>query len=275
MKWTHVCPLLGIGLLACATGETEDPNPFTPGLGNGAEAGTATGGSDVGGAGSENKAGSGTSGGTKAGSGGTFMSSSGSASGGTSFGMAGSSAGGAPQGGNAGAGGSGGSGGSGGAAGKPSGGAGSGGVAGAGGSGSAECAGQTIPAKTSWKGTALESAVDDPPAKVFDGDNATRFSTGDPQDGDEWLEIDFGKVVTLNEITMHTNNNDYFRHYQLRLSSTSQDFAAAILKEGDGMTGTVVVPLAAAKAGRYLTIRQTGMVSPTWWSLHEITVACK
>ena len=138
-----------------------------------------------------------------------------------------------------------------------------------------DCAGTTLPAKSMWKATALRSANADQPDKVHDGDNTTRYSSGSPQAGDEWLEIDFGEVVTINEITMHTNNNDYFRHYQLRLSNKSQDFAAAILKEADGMTGTITVPLAQARAGQYLTIRQTGMVSPTWWSLYEVSVACK
>jgi hypothetical protein len=276
MNWTYVCPLVGVALLACATGETEEPRPFTPGLGNGAEAGGGATGSEVGGGGAESKAGA-PSGGSigEAGKGGTFVNMSGFTSGGTSFGTAGSSAGGAAQGGT---GGSGGNGGSAGAGGKPAGGAGAGGVAGSGGSGGSgnvQCAGQTLPAKSTWKATAFESAPADPPERVFDGDNTTRFSTGDPQDGDEWLEIDFGKAVTVTEVTMHTNNNDYFRHYQLRLSDTSQDFAATILKEADGMTGTIVVPLGAARMGRYLTIRQTGMVAPTWWSLHEVTVACK
>ena len=74
---------------------------------------------------------------------------------------------------------------------------------------------------------------------------------------------------------MHTNNNDYFRHYQLRLSNKTQDFASAVLQEDDGKTGTIVVPLATAHSGRYLTIRQTGVVAPTWWSLHEVSVACE
>ena len=59
--------------------------------------------------------------------------------------------------------------------------------------------------------------------------------------------------MTLNEITLHTNNNDYFRHYQLRLSNKSQDFAAAILKEDDGKTGTIVVPQNAT-AKRYACV---------------------
>lgn len=116
------------------------------------------------------------------------------------------------------------------------------------------------------------------PAKAFDGDNGTRWSTGTKQVGGEWLQIDFGDVVTLSEITLFTNNNDYFRHYELRLSNTSGDFAAPVLKAADGETGSIVVPLSPAKAGQFLTIRQTA-ANPqgdiAWWSLHEVSVACK
>ena len=284
-KWTHVCPLLGVALIACATGETESPNQLGVGTaGNDGTAGTAeptagtgTGGSATGTAGTSEggsaTAGTGTAGaftfsGTSsfAGSFGTAGTASGGAAGTASGGTGGASAG---AGGKA-------SGGNGGSGGKAGGGA--GGMAGAGGGGNAMCAGTTLPAKATWTATASASDPAYLPPKVLDGDNGTRWSTGSKMVGGEWLQIDFGAVVTLNEVTLHTNNGDFFRHYELRLSNTSQDFAAAILKEADGVTGTIVVPLAQAKAGRYLTIRQTGMLEAgetAWWSLHEVNVACK
>jgi hypothetical protein len=285
-KWTHVCPLLGVALIACATAETESPNPLelgtagNDGAAGSAEptAGTSTGGSAVGTAGSS-EGGRATAG---TGTGGSFTFS-GTSSFAGSFSTAGTATGGTATGGAAGTG-SGGSGGASGAGGKASGGAGgkasggSGGMAGSGGGGNAMCAGTTIPAKGTWIPTASASDPAYLPPKVLDGDNGTRWSTGSKQVGGEWLQIDFGAVVTLNEITLHTNNNDYFRHYEVRLSNTSQDFAAPILKEADGVTGTIVIPLAQAKAGQYLTIRQTGMVTGgdiAWWSLHEVNVACK
>jgi len=267
---------LGIALLACATEENDFPSPseLTTGDDNaGASAGAGFSGgggsSSVGGGSSGSFATGGVVATSGAGTGGTFGSG-GSASFGGTFSTSGGGTGGAPSGGGGGKA----SGGTGGVGGKASGGSGGKASGGAGGGGNAQCGG-SIPAKTTWKGSALPEANDAPPSNVFDGDDTTRFTTGQPQMGGEWLEIDFGASVTINQITMHTNNNDYFRHYQLRLSNTANDAAAAILKEDDGMTGTITVTLPQTHSGRFLNIRQAGMVTPTWWSLHEVSVACK
>jgi hypothetical protein len=283
MTWTKVCPLVCAALIACASEETEYLGPSAPNAagnasggsasGGSANGGRSTGGSNAGGnatgaAGSANAGSSGTAG--NPGTGGTF-SNGGNASAGTfsnggtsNAGAGGTSSGAAGKGGNGGVAGSGGKGGGG-----------VGGMGGNGGTPPTQCTGVVVPPKSEWQGSALRFTENDPPSRVFDGNDTTRFATGAPQMGDEWLQIDFGEAVTLNEIRLHTNNNDYFRHYQLRLSNTPQDFTAAVLTEADGTTGTITVPIAPAKAGRYLTIRQTGTVTPTWWSLHEVTVACK
>jgi hypothetical protein len=266
MRRSLVCPLLGVTLLACAT----EVNEFTPSA-------LTSGGDDAGGsfaeggrAGSMNGGRSGAfghGGALSAGSssGGTFGSSGSTSFAGT-FGTAGMTAMGGGGAGNAGSGGK--AGGGAGMGGKASGGTG-------GGAGSTQCTGVVIPAKNTWKATALRAAAGDPPERAIDGDDATRFSTGAPQAGDEWLQIDFGASITLNEVTLQTSNNDYFRHYQLRVSGKSEDFAAQVLKEADGATGAITVTLPQTHKGQYLTIRQTGKVTPTWWSLFEVSVACK
>ena len=62
------------------------------------------------------------------------------------------------------------------------------------------------------------------------------------------------------------------------LSNTSQDFAAPVIESADGVTGSIVVPVVPAKTGQYLTVRQTGADAVgdiAWWSLHEVSIACK
>lgn len=290
MRWTQVCPLVGATLLACASEENQYPDPSglmaeggssgsaTAGGGNAASGSSNAGSSNAGSSSASGGSTSGSSAGGSGGSGGTFTSggtfmNGGSGSGGT-FSTGGGGAGGSSAGTGGTMAGGGGAGGNAGAGGKPAGGAGGGG--GTGGTGVSQCTGVVIPPKTSWQGSALRATDNDPPSKAFDGDNTTRFATGSAQMGDEWLQIDFGEVVTLNQVLLHTNNNDYFRHFELRLSNTSQDFNVAALAEADGMAGTMTVDLPKARAGRYLTIRQTGTVTgTTWWSLHEVTVACK
>jgi hypothetical protein len=265
---SYVYPLLCVTLFACATQVDE----FTP---EALSTAGDSGGGALGGGGIAST--SGGTGGNPFANGGAGHSGS-SMGGGFSFSGTASFAGtfasgGMPGGGNS-ASGAGGSAGkaNGGAAGKASGGMGGGG---AGGAGTTQCSGVTVPAKNKWKATALRASAGDPPERAIDGDNATRFSTGAAQMGDEWLQIDFGTSVTLNEVTLTTGNDDYFRHYQVRLSTKSEDFAAAILKEGDGATGTITLSLPQTHKGQYLTIRQTGKASPAWWSLFEVSVACK
>lgn len=273
MRWTQVCPLIGAALVSCAVEQNDFPNAAS--LSDGGDGGVGGGGAG-GGAGTfanggnptPSQAGHGGASGNTAG----MFGAGGAAGFGGTFGTAGTTLGGAAgRGGAGGAGGSGGraNGGAGGGGGKASGGAG-----GSGGGTSTQCSGVKLPAKTAWKATALRAAAGDPPERAIDGDQATRFSTGAAQAGDEWLQIDFGASVTLNQVKLYTANADYFRHYQLRLSDKSQDFAAAIVKEGDGMTGTITVDLPQPHKGRYLTIRQTGKATPDWWSLFEVDAAC-
>jgi F5/8 type C domain len=294
MRCVDVCPLLGIALVACATqvddfppsgltvagSSGSEPASIAGSSGNIAVAGsnTASGSNSAGGGGGFGTAGTASAAGTL-GTGGTGTA--GNATGGVS----GAGAGGGGSGGEGGkANGGGGSGGkaNGGAGvgGKADGGSGGGGAGGkanggAGGGPNPQCAGVVIPAKNKWIGSAMPVAAGDPVVRAFDGDVATRFSTGIEQKGGEWLQIDFGSSVTIDQVTLHTTGDDYFRHYELRLANTSKDFDVAPLKDDDGKAGDVTVTLPQVKKGQFLTIRQTGKTPDNWWSLYEVNVDCK
>jgi len=282
-----VCPLLGIAMFACATEENDFPSPsLTTGEASGGVSAGTGGGSGgtsvVGSSGTFGTSGTGASGASTGGSpgisgasafGGTFSTpgGAGSSTGGKANGGAGT-AGGAGGKASGGTGGASGNSGSAGAGGKASGGTGGKASAGSGGGGNTQCGG-TIPATSTWKALAQPEA--EPAANAFDGNIATRFTTGQPQNGGEWLEINFGARVTFTQITMSTPNDDYPRHYQLLLSNTSKDSKAVMLKEDDGKTGTITVTLLQARTGQFLTIRQTGKVVMSWWSVHEVSIACE
>lgn len=121
-----------------------------------------------------------------------------------------------------------------------------------------------------------------PASNAFDANTATRYLSGKPQAGDEWLEIDLKVTAALDGLTIYTapaNGNDYTRHYEVRLSGTSGNMAAPLIVEGDGVAGTTTIIFPDTEMGRYLLISQTGMVSGVapddyWWSIHDITIDC-
>ena len=208
-----------------------------------------------------------------------------------SGGTGGSVGGGSSGGSNAGSGGSGGTSkagsGGGGTAGKASGGA-----AGTGGSGGAapvaKCADHPIPLKTMWKPTASASSLGNgmesdglynPPAHLTDGLLNERWSSGQPQAGDEWIQIDFGVVVNITQLTLNVNQDtsDYPRAYAVRISNTTEDFNAAVKSSGVGMLGNTAITFPAPITGQFLTVRQTGVdVLPDtkWWTVAEVLVGC-
>lgn len=165
--------------------------------------------------------------------------------------------------------------------------AGSGGSGGTAGSASVvACADHPLPLKTTWVATASSSSIGDgteadglynPPAHMLDGSYTERWSSGKAQLGDEWIQIDFGVVVTLTDITLNPGNDagDYPRTYAVRVSNKDQDFAAAVKASGDGMPGTTFIHFAKPVTGRYVTVRQTAMPMPApWWTIAELLASC-
>jgi hypothetical protein len=148
-----------------------------------------------------------------------------------------------------------------------------------------------LPAKGEWTTSASASSTapfcvgqgTQVPANASDGDLATRWSSGVAQFGDEWVQVDFGASVTLSEVVLDSFDpalvcggpEDYPRYFQARLSNASLDFSAPVLAEGAGTLDVTTIEFAAPAAGRYLLIAQTGMTSPSWWSIAEIDVACE
>lgn len=275
----------------CATYENTlpDANGVTGSAGSDSGGTASDAGADTGGSSAGSSAGSSTSagaagtangqaghGGASGGVGGTSDDQAGGGAGGAAGGGAGrggGGAGGTSLGGAAGASGSGGKGGGG--SGGSSGNAGSGG---AGGSVAVQtCAKNPIPARSAWVVTASKSGNGAPTSNAHDGDVATRWTTGADQAGGEWLQIDFGKAVTLTKLTLMLGNSadDYPRNYATRFSNSSGNMAAPVLVSGMGAKGVdTVLNFPAGTTGRYVLISQSGKVTGLWWSVAEIQAAC-
>ena len=169
---------------------------------------------------------------------------------------------------------------------------GSGPTDGAGGGGGADasdgptaCASLPLPAKATWIVTASHTSLGNsqesdplynPPSHAIDGNLNERWSTGKPQAGDEWLQIDFGQRVAIGQVTLQlgTSSTDYARGYAARVSDVPLDFAAPVLVSGAGQASVdTVIAFGPVAIGRYLLISQTGSAT-SWWSVAEANVAC-
>jgi hypothetical protein len=141
----------------------------------------------------------------------------------------------------------------------------------------AHCSDHAISPRSSWNVSASsdDEANGGVPANLLD-DQATRWSSGKPQSGDEWLQVDFGSTVTLNQLNLQQGvyGNDYPRSYTLIVSDTALDFGGAVAAQGDGQSGvSTTIALASPSSGRYLLLKQLGS-SLSWWSAEEIEVSC-
>ncbi|MDF3066949.1 MAG: coagulation factor 5/8 type domain protein [Polyangiaceae bacterium] len=255
--------------------------------------GGLTGGGSKTTGGSKSEAGSGLSGtsGTDGGKGSTAEAGS-SGSGGTKLEPEGGAPteGGEGSGGHAGIGGAAGNGGSASQGGGAGANAGTSGSAGNGGSGGtaplAKCSDHALTEKPTWKATASSESLGsgteadglyNPAVHMTDGSYTERWSSGKTQVGDEWIQIDFGALVNLTGLTLNVNSDagDYPRAYELRVSNTSEDFAAVVRASGEGMPGNTVMTFPMLTA-RYVTVRQTGMNTETaaWWTIAEVFAVC-
>ena len=119
---------------------------------------------------------------------------------------------------------------------------------------------------------------------AFDGDGDTRWLTGRPQSGDEWIALRFDRPRDLSRVELATaprSFGDYPR--ELTIESTAEEGTTSTLWKGP-----MLVPFGRALAGggplpavvitlpsnrtRTLTIRQTGRTRRWFWSVHELAV---
>jgi hypothetical protein len=119
---------------------------------------------------------------------------------------------------------------------------------------------------------------------AFDNDGDTRWLTGRPQNGDEWIRIAFDRPRDVSAIELQTaarSFGDYPR--ELRVESEDGDGTTHVLYHEPmlvpyGRTLAPNVPQPALVVGlpsnrtRTLTIRQTGRTRRWFWSIHELGI---
>ena len=147
----------------------------------------------------------------------------------------------------------------------------------AGGATAPACKDHPLTDRSTWVASASisDTVKGDVPANLLD-DKLTRWTTGKPQVGGEWLQIDFGATVTLNHVNLQqgTDTNDYPRSYAVFVADAAKDPAATARGSGSGKSGvSTAILLPALATGRFLWIKQSGS-SLSWWSAEEIEVSC-
>ncbi|MUG68452.1 coagulation factor 5/8 type domain protein [Paenibacillus campinasensis] len=122
-----------------------------------------------------------------------------------------------------------------------------------------------------WTVTASSSADEERPSHMLDGDIHTRWTSGQPQAGGEWLEIDLGTAHTFDTVILDPggSTDDYPRSYKVYVSEDSQSWGDAVAS-GAGEPGMLEMTLPPQTA-RYIRIVQTGE-SDKWWSVAELSV---
>ena len=107
---------------------------------------------------------------------------------------------------------------------------------------------------------------------AIDGDISSRWSTGTAQNSGQYLQVDLGANINIDNIELDTSNsvNDYPRSYSIYTSVDGSDWGNAVATGSDGSAVTSIDfdPLRA----RYVKIEQTGADSYYWWSIHDLNI---
>lgn len=126
--------------------------------------------------------------------------------------------------------------------------------------------------RSAWRASASSVPSDpcctgDVVARAIDGDEGTRWTSGQAQVAGQFFLVDMGAERSLNQLVINSGTGgDYARGYELYLSDDGASWGTAVIAgTGDPLT---LVSFPTRKA-RYLKLVQTGS-SGSWWSIHEL-----
>lgn len=122
--------------------------------------------------------------------------------------------------------------------------------------------------RTGWSATA--SVNSSTAGNGLDGDSTTRWTTGAPQAGGEWFQVDMGSPTLINRVYVNAAgfSGDFPAGYQILVSPDSTNWKN--VAGGSGTTGNTAIPFT-AQVARYIRVLQTA-TSASWWSIAEFNV---
>jgi hypothetical protein len=133
---------------------------------------------------------------------------------------------------------------------------------------------------TRWSVTASVSATNNPPAFAVDGLPPTRWSSGIGQAIGQYVDVDFGGFVVIDQITLDdsygTNEHtDYARGVDVLGSIDGSSFPATLGSFSYATDpGAIVAMNFAPATTRAVRLQLNTGVPTVWWSIHELRVDC-
>jgi hypothetical protein len=108
------------------------------------------------------------------------------------------------------------------------------------------------------------------PAKAFDGDLNTRWTTGAPQVPGQFFQLDLGSLQVFSQITLNAQTtSDFPRGFEVDVSTDGTTWTTSVATgSGSSSLTTIVFP---AQTARFIKIIQTSH-DTHWWSIFEINV---
>jgi endo-1,3(4)-beta-glucanase len=123
-------------------------------------------------------------------------------------------------------------------------------------------------ANTGWQPTAF-TTKGEPLAHMLDGDQSTRWSSGQAQAPGQWVQIDLQKVTTFDTLFVSAGTTgDYMTSYEIDLSVDGDNWT----KVSAGAGAPSLVLSLGTRQARYVKIVNTG-TSDRWWSITEVKLA--
>jgi hypothetical protein len=110
--------------------------------------------------------------------------------------------------------------------------------------------------------------------KVFDGQAKTKWTTGEPQQGGEYILLDLSAVEMVRKIKLDSTGSphEYPRLYTVHSSLDNVDWNLTPVAQGKGTEGVTEITLPAPVKARFFVIMQRGEDEKHPWSIHELTV---
>jgi hypothetical protein len=110
------------------------------------------------------------------------------------------------------------------------------------------------------------------PPYAIDGNEATRYTTGDFANGNEWFQVDLCRTTQIAGLTTYTDTpNDVAASYNVQVSVDGSHWVTVLTSSSPAQQRSAMkfAPVLA----RFVRYNQTG-TTVGWWSLGELSVIC-